>query len=541
MTMQWDEVTDVLVVGSGAAGCSAALAARVAGVAVLLLERTDKLGGTSAVSGGVPWIPNNHHMHEIGSSDSREQALTYLRRVSLGKMHDELVETFVDTAPEVLRFLEKETELRFRALRMPDYHPEFPGGTFGRSVTPGIFPAGKLGELRSALRSSAHFPIPISIGDIDDGVNLLDAEMIGERLKQDMVGTGGALMAGLLTGLVEHGVRIERGVRVRHLVQDQDVVVGVETERDGKTWRVGARKGVVLACGGYEWNEELTREFLRGPMHGAHTPPWNEGDGLKMAMEAGAALGNMSEAWWQPSVTIPGEEYDGRPLVRLTGIERCGPGSIIVNRTGRRFVNEACNYNDIGRVFQAFDPVNFDYPNLPAWHIVSQDYMDRFPFLTRYPGDPAPSWMEQAPTLRELANKIGVDPEGLESEVARFNENARNGVDPDFHRGESIYEHYWGDPNAEGVAKTLGPLATGPFYAVETKIGTIGTKGGPRTNAQAEVLSLSGGTIAGLYAAGNTMANVMGMAYPGAGATLGPALTFGHIAGREAARKSNAF
>ncbi|GLV26749.1 FAD-dependent oxidoreductase [Sphingobium sp. Cam5-1] len=541
MTTQWDEETDVLVVGSGAAGCSAALAARTSGAEVLLLERTDKLGGTSAVSGGVPWIPNNHHMQEIGRSDSREQALTYLRRISLGKMDDVMIETFVDTAPQMLLFLEKETDLRFRALQMPDYHPEFPGGNIGRSVTAGIFPAGQLGELRPALRASAHFPIPISIADVEDGINVLDSEIIGGRLNEDMVGMGGALMAGLLKGALDHGVRIRRNVRVLRLVQEGDVVVGIEADNDGKPLRIGARKGVILACGGYEWNEDMTRQFLRGPMHGPHSPPWNEGDGLKMAIQAGASLGNMSEAWWQPSVTIPGEEYDGRPLVRLTGIERCGPGSIIVNRTGRRFVNEACNYNDIGRVFQAFDPVNFDYPNLPAWHIVSQDYMDRFPFLTRYPGDPVPSWMVSADTLAELAGKIGVDPAGLEAEVARFNDNARKGVDPDFHRGESVYELYWGDASAEGAAKTLGPLERGPYYAVETKIGTIGTKGGPRTNERAEVMSLSGGIVPGLYAAGNAMASIMGMAYPGGGATLGPALTFGHIAGREAARGSNRF
>lgn len=536
-----DEQTDVVIVGSGAAGCMAALSALVAGAQVLVIERTDKLGGTSAVSGGVPWIPNNHHMAAVGSSDSREQALTYLRRISLGKMHDDLIETFVDVAPEMLRFLEAESDLQFRALRLPDYHPEFPGGTFGRSVTPGVFPAGGMGELRSALRASAHFPIPISIGDVDDGINLLNPVLIGERLSKDMVGMGGALMAGLIKAVLDHGGRFERNVRVRHLVQDRDTVVGIEAERDGQPWRVGARKGVVLACGGYEWNQDFTREFLRGPMQASLTPPWNEGDGLKMAIEAGATIGNMAEAWWQPSVAIPGEEYDGRPLTRLTGIERCGPGSIMVNRKGRRFVNEACNYNDIGRTFHTFDPVDFDYPNLPAWHIVSQDYMDRFPFLTRYPGDPIPNWMIAADTLAELAAKIGVDPAGLEDEVARFNANARNGDDPDFRRGNNDYDLYWGDPAATGKAKTLGPLANGPFYSAEVTIGTIGTKGGPRTNGQAEVLSMAGGTVPGLYAAGNAMASIMGMAYPGAGATLGPALTFGYIAGRGAAQGSNRF
>ena len=233
MAMQWDDETEVLVIGSGAAGCSAALAARAAGAQVLLLERTGKLGGTSAVSGGIPWIPNNHHMHEIGQTDSREQALTYLRRISLGRMHDTLIEAFVDTAPAMLRFLEEATDLRFRALQMPDYHPEFPGGNVGRSVTAGLFPAGTLGELRPALRASAHFPIPMSIADVEDGVNVLDPDLIGGRLAEDMVGMGGALMAGLLKGVADHGARIERNVRVLRLVLDDGVAVGVEAERDG--------------------------------------------------------------------------------------------------------------------------------------------------------------------------------------------------------------------------------------------------------------------------------------------------------------------
>lgn len=528
-------VVDIVVVGSGAAGASAALSARVGGAEVLLLEKTDKLGGTSAVSGGVPWIPNNHHMQAIGASDSREQALTYLSHLSLGKHDDALIEAFVDTAPEMLRFLEEQSDLRFRALRLPDYHSTFPGGTFGRSVTAGVFPAGGMGEWRSALRPSAHFPIPISIGDVDDGVNVLDPELIGDRLGKGMVGMGGALMAGLLKALIDKGIEIATSARVMRLLGDASGVTGVEVQRDDETVRITARKGVILASGGYEWNGDFAREFLRGPLQAALTPPGNEGDGLLMAMQVGASLGNMAEAWWQPSVRIPGEEYEGRALTRLTGIERCGPGSIMVNREGLRFMNEACNYNDIGRVFHTFDPVRFDYPNMPAWHILSQDYMDRFPFLTRYPGDPVPAWITRGDTVRELAEKIGVDADGLEAEIARFNAAAREGVDPCFGRGLDPYELYWGDAAATGAAKTLGPLENGPFYAVEACLGTIGTKGGPRTTRHAEVIALNGDVIPGLYAAGNVMASIMGMAYPGAGATLGPALTYGYIAGRHAA------
>jgi 3-oxosteroid 1-dehydrogenase len=531
----WNSVTDVIVVGSGASGMAAAISARHAEAQVTVLERTDKFGGTSAVSGGVPWIPNNHHMHEVGSSDSREQALTYLRSLALGRMDDLLIETFVDTAPQVLRFLEAETALRFRAIKLPDYHPEFPGGTIGRSVSPALFPAGELGELRSALRPSPAFPIPITMADFDDGVDLLDAAIIGERLAKDLVGTGNALMAGLLKAAIDGSISLIRGVRVRKLIMENGAVVGVEAEQGAERVRIGARRGVIIASGGFEWSTSLTRDLLRGPVDGPLSPPFNEGDGLLMAAEVGAALANTAEAWWMPMMQIPGEEYEGRQLNRLTSIERCGRGAITVNRAGKRFTNEAHNYNDIGRAFHNFDPVAFSYSNLPAWVIVHQGYLDRYPFLTHFPGDAIPRWLIQAPTLRELALKIDVSPIGLEETVARFNANAAKGEDPDFHRGESIYDQYYGDSKFTGAFRTLGSLDQPPFFACRIYSGVLGTKGGPKTNERAEVLNVRGTRIPGLYAAGNASASITGMSYPGAGATLGPGLTFGFIAGREAA------
>lgn len=537
--MTWDDITDVIVIGSGAAGLSAAISASCQGARVIVLERSDKLGGTSAVSGGVAWIPNNDHLSEVDSSDSPEQAMAYLQSLSLGGMDMELAEAYVDEAPGVLRFLESETPLQFRALRLPDYHPEFPGGTYGRSVTALLFPAGELGDLRPALRQAPSFPIPLTMADIDDGTNLLDPEIIGDRLAKGMVGTGNALMAGLIKGAVEKGVEIRRNVRVTRLVIEDGIVVGIEGESTAASFRIGARRGVVIASGGFEWNKQLSSAMLRGPIDAPLSPPFNEGDGFIMAAEAGAAMANTAEAWWMPMFQIPGEEYDGQQLSRLSSNERSSPGAIIVNRAGHRFVNEAHNYNDVGRALHNFDPVAFDYPNLPAWAIVHQGYMNRYPFLTCYPGDPVPNWLQKADTLRDLALKIGIDPDGLEATVANFNENARNGIDPDFHRGESSYDIYFGDPEFSGAKRTLGPLDEAPFYACRVHSGVLGTKGGPKTSKNAEVLNVRGGRIPGLYAAGNASAGFTGMAYPGAGATLGPAIVFGHIAGREAAAGTN--
>ena len=530
--------TDVIVIGTGAAGLAAALSARVAGAEVIILERAEQLGGTTALSGGVPWIPCNDHMHEVGSSDTREAALTYMRRQSLGRMDDELIETYVDQGAAVIRFIEAQTDIRFRALKWPDYHPELPGGTHGRSLSAGLFPGNDLGELRPRLRSSLTFPIPVSSNDLEDGVDILDPAIIGDRLEKGLVGVGNALVAGLTKAVVHKGATILFGRRARSLIMDGEAVVGVRGDHHGTPFELRARRGVIIASGGFEWNAQLVKDLLRGPHDGAASPPGNEGDGLLMAAEAGAALANTDEAWWMPISKIPGEEYDGEPAIRFAVQELTKPGSIMVNRAGQRFVNEACNYNDLGRSFFQFDPQAFAYPNREAWIIFHQGYLDRYPVMTRYPGDPVPNWLIQAPTLRALAETIGVDAEGLERTVEQFNASARLGQDPQFHRGESRYDHYHGDWALEGALQTLGPLTTAPFYACRVYPGVLGTKGGPKTTARAEVVNLRGGTIPGLYAAGNAAASVMGMAYPGAGGTIGPALVFGHIAGRQAAGRA---
>jgi succinate dehydrogenase/fumarate reductase flavoprotein subunit len=550
MTTQWDETTDVIVVGSGGAGLSAALAARCAGAEVCVLEASGLFGGTTSMSGGVVWIPGNHLMADVGASDSREQALTYLEAMSLGRTERVLLETYVDEGPQVIRFLEKETPLALHALKFPDYHPEFPGGTFGRSLMPDVFDARTLGEYRPKLRMSPHFPVPISLLDMEragaDGVlsdmdAILPSEEIVARMTDDKVASGTALAAGLLKAAIDKGVVLKDQARVKSLIVEDGVVTGVSVEIAGKTVRLGARRGVVLASGGYERNKDLVRDFIRGPLEAPIGASSNRGDGLLMAMEIGAAIGNMSEAWWIPVLQIPGEEYEGEPFFRLATNERAMPGAIMVNGQGKRFVNEAHNYNDIGRAFHTFDPMKFDFVNLPAWIVLHRGRLDRSAWLTRFPSDPIPNWLISAPTIRELAGKIGVDPDALEATVARFNANATEGVDPDFHRGSSAYDLFHGDGACEGARQTLGPLDQAPFYAMRVYSGTLGTKGGPKTNARAEVLNVRGGVIPGLYAAGNAMAGVTGMGYPGAGGTLGPALVFGHIAGRTAATAGNRF
>jgi hypothetical protein len=272
----------------------------------------------------------------------------------------------------------------------------------------------------------------------------------------------------------------------------------------------------------------MTRSFLSGPVQGSCSPPHNTGDGIAMAAKVGAKLGNMQEAWWQPQLTIPDDLTDGEP--RSRSFERTAPGTIIVNRAGRRFVNEAHNYNDMVKVFHLLDPGSYTYTNLPAYLIFDQGHLERYGFMHHTAGEPTPSWLASAPTLGELAERIEVDGAALARTVERFNKHARNGEDPDFHRGESAYERYWGDGLAPHAA--IGPLDSPPYYAVEVVSGVIGTKGGIVTTEDGQAVDSFGDPITGMYAAGNTTAHPMGPGYPGGGGTLGPAMTQAFLAAR---------
>jgi len=539
---------DVVVIGSGGAGATAALAAHAAGAKVVLLEKSDKFGGTTAVSGGVVWVPNNRHMAAAGIEDSFDEALTYVTRLADGRTDPALIRRFLEAAPEMLAFVEGATPIAFKALgRYPDYHPEFAGGKpGGRSLDPGLFDTNLLGPWKDKLRRSPVFGMTaMSVTEATDwGVfskpSALPFGLLAKRFKQGLVCYGGALSGGLLKALLERGIEPMLSTAAKELLVDssgEDRVVGVRAEQNGAEVLIGARRGVILASGGFEWNPELVRRFLGGPLTHPNSPPTNEGDGLKMAMALGADLGNMNEAWWCPSLAIPGEEYDGRPLHRGDFATRSLPHSMIVNRHGHRFVNEAHNYNDMMKAFFAFDPVAYERTNLPAWIVVDAQYLERYALLTYVPGMPEPEWLVKADSLDELAGAIGVDPRGLAATVQRFNRFAVEGVDPDFRRGESVYDHFYGDPEHK-PNPNLGTVERAPFYAIQVQPGAIGTKGGARTDVDARVLRVDGSPIDGLYAAGNVMAGVTGPGYPGAGATIGAAMTFGWLAGRHAAART---
>ncbi|OBH62621.1 FAD-binding protein [Mycobacterium colombiense] len=530
--MSWDHEVDVVVLGSGGAGLTAALTAAAAGASVEVYEKAPTVGGTTAVSGGIVWIPahNRSPDGELTPAD----ALRYLRAQSLGSMDDELVETFVRTGPVMLDFIEAHSGLQFEiATGFPDYRPELPGGQpgGGRSLSAAPFDLAQLGEWATQITS---FPADWSNVGFDAETRARLHAAIDERTSHLCV-AGTALIAGLLKGLLDAGVTPQTNARAEGLIAEDGEITGVRVALADRTISVRARHGVILGTGGFEWDPALTQAFLRGPMHGAVSPPNNTGDGLRMAMEHGADLANMGEAWWVPIVQIPGDTIEGKPRSRSVRLERTRPRSIIVNSAGRRFVNEACDYNSMAGAFHYLDPRG-GYVNDRGWMVFDSIHLQRYGFLGIEPGQPVPDWFCESADLAELAAKTGIDADGLTRTVESWNRQVAAGADPDFGRGSSAYDGYWGDDSATTPAgKTLGPIDTAPFYAVPVSIGAMGTKGGPRTDHDARVLHVGGEPIPGLFAAGNAMGGVTGRAYGGAGGTLGPAMVFGYRAGHAAA------
>jgi succinate dehydrogenase/fumarate reductase flavoprotein subunit len=532
--------TDVIVLGTGAAGLTAALAAHDAGARVALFEKHDKVGGTTGLSGGVVWLPLNKYAARAGVNDSREEALAYLRSLSNGMLIPEMAEAFVDTGPQVVEFLEAGTPLQLQLVAgYPDYHPEAPGGKArgGRSIEPKMFSYAALGDWADRMTGNDN-PMSISETPLGGGTGVLTPEVAAERARRRDQGCGRALAGGLLKACLDRGVVPITEARAKSLIIEDGRVKGVRFQPGGAApAEVRASKAVVLATGGFEWDPELTRSFLRGPL--AHPPslPSNTGDGLRMAMKAGAMLGNMREAWWVPVALQTGETRNGVQAVVLVLRERTLPRSVLVNRKGVRFVNEAANYNALGAAFHEMDVSAFDYANRPCWLIFDAEFVRLYGGFGAAPGGPLPGWVRRAQSLGELSEALGLPDGSLEATVRHWNADVADGRDSDFGRGQSAYDGWSGDKrHYPGLAATLGPIEQAPFYAVEVIGSCLGTSGGPRTTVDGAVIDADGEVIPGLFAAGNAMASPTGMIYGGAGGTLGPALVFGYRAGRAAAR-----
>jgi len=539
-----DSETDILIIGAGAAGLTAALAAHESGASVRLIEKQDRLGGTAAISGGVVWLPDHQQMAAQGKADSPAEALAYFQSLDNGEMDETVLGAFVTEARQMHSFLTGIDAIQLTMMPdYPDYYQDRPGAKAegGRSLDNELFDFTSLGPWKDRVFQNGPAPrMMLRETPLGGSSGMVDPAELQRRADCDLRGWGQALVGRLLKACLERGIEPLLSCGGYRLCIEKGRVTGAIVERNGQQETIVARQAVILATGGFEWNEALKNAFLRGPLDAPASPPTNCGDGLKMAMAAGAGLGNMTSAWWVPTLAVPESQWQsGETRNMPVLIERTLPHGIMVNREGKRFCNEAANYSALAGAFHAFDPATYAYPNLPAYLVFDSHYRERYPLASFMPGTPLPSWVARAETLTELAEKAGIDAANLSATITRFNDGAEQLDDEDFGRGKTGYDRFYGDRSRDGAAATLGALTKAPFYAVEIRMGALGTNGGPKTNAQAQILDVDGEPIARLFGAGNVISAPTGSVYAGAGGTLGPALTFGYIAGRAAAKRVN--
>lgn len=543
----WDFSYDLVVVGSGGAGFAAAMAAADSGLQPLIVESTDKWGGSTAMSGGGMWLPTNPLMARDGAGDSREEALEYMEATigDVGKSTSrERKEAFVDSIEDFVTTAERYGMQFARAADYPDYYPELPGGKIGRSIELEPFDAKKIGDAWKTSRGQEGVAFPVKTDDVwllgrawstpggfVRGARFVFRALGGAVTLQRVVGAGAALACGFYDVVVQQQkTPLWLNTPLTELVVDGGRVAGVVVQKEGREVRVEARRGVVLGAGGFEANTDWREKY-----HGIPGYPsgnlGNLGKPIEIAQELGAELELMDDAWWGASVPAP--PSGGRPGF-IVG-ERSFPYSMIVDGQGRRFANESESYVDLGHHMLA----RMDEAGENFWMVTDIRHARRY--LRTYALDPRVNkalteagMLVKADNLPELARGMGVDPAVLRETIERFNGFARSGVDGDLGRGNSAYDRYYSDPLVR-PNPNLGPIEKGPFTAIRLVPGDLGTKGGLVTDADARVLREDGSVIEGLYAAGNTSASVMGHTYPGPGSTIGPAAVFGVRAARHAA------
>lgn len=542
----WDREFDLVVVGSGGGGMAAALTARHEGLSVLVVEKGSKYGGTTGISGGGIWVPNNPTLRRKGHDDSRESVRHYLDLLTEGNVPSARLDAFVDHGPAALELLERSKWVRFFWTKgYADYHPEWEGGRpAGRSIEAKPFDTRRLGEDERFQRPNnlkGPLGLWVTAKDYRDlamvkrtwrgrRASVVAAWRVSSNLvrRRHMATGGRALVARLRMAMKDAGIPLWLRTPMRELVVDDGRVVGVVLERDGEPVRVRAHCGVLLATGGFDHNVEMRSAHLPegGQADLSMGVRENTGDGIVAGTRLGAAVDFMDDAWWMPSVRHPSGAVI--PLVS----ERAIPGQVIVSSDGRRFVNEASPYVN-------FVHAQLDGKHLPAWLVMDHQARTRYPFAQILPGKPFPQKyydsgvVHRADTVHALAGAIGVPAGNLVATVERFNRFAAVGHDVDFKRGESAYDRYYGDPTLPNP--NLDTIDTAPFYAVRIEVGDLGTKGGLVCDEHSRVLRPDGSAIEGLYATGNTSASVMANEYAGPGATIGPSIVFGYIAARHAA------
>ncbi|MEZ5710281.1 MAG: FAD-dependent oxidoreductase [Blastomonas sp.] len=554
----WDQEVDILVVGSGAGGLLSALVAAENGASVLVIEKEALWGGTSATSGAGIWIPASDQAREAGFDDKPEDAFTYVRALSADNVPDANIRAYVENAAPMLRWMGDHTELTYCAFPYPDYHAENPGGspTGFRTHMPLPMDGRALGKDVETLRFAS--PAASLFGYLnwhfDETYMLLfrqkgwwwhlakslarywfDWPFRFKSRKDRRLTLGNALTGGLRLALNDKKVPVWLESPMLDLVEEGGRVSGAVVSRKGKPVRIAARKAVILAAGGFDKNQEMRDEhapLYKTALYSGGTSG-NTGDSIRAGQSVGADTMNMQSAWAAPVFYVPGEDRG-----RLSTIERALPGCIIVNQLGERYLNEAASYHIVGQQMARREAEHGDAS--PSWFVFDHRFRHKYPVGPLLPL--VPDWaqngmvksiLKKGRTIADLAEAMKVDPARLAATLERFNAHAAKGEDPDFHRGEAAYDKMYGDPSVT-PNPSLKPIEKGPFYAMPIYPGDIGTNGGLRTDERARVVDEKGSPIGGLYAIGNNAASAMGESYPGAGVTIGPALTFGYLAARDA-------
>jgi 3-oxosteroid 1-dehydrogenase len=542
---------DVVVVGAGGAGMTAALAAARQGLDTVLIEKSGWFGGSTARSGGGVWIPGNYALRAAGEADDLEESKRYLDSIVGDVVPKVRRDTYIDRGPEVMDFLKEYTPVRFTWVpEYADYLPEAPGGRArGRTVEPVPLDARFLGdELERLHPPYGKAPANLIVTQADyrkislglrtlrgplTMVKVLLRRVLSMLLGRKMYAMGNAVAIGLRKGLLDAGVPVLYDTELSDLLLEHGRVVGVRVVRDGVPTEIRARRGVILGSGGFEKNLEMREKYQPQPTSVDWTTgaPSNTGGGIEAGIAAGAQVDLMDDAWWGPTIPLP-----SGPWFCLA--ERNLPGSIIVNAAGQRYMNEALPY--VEAVHEIYKGEETGVTHVPSWMIIDQRYRNRYLFAGLSPRQPFPGrWyksgaIRKASTLDELAAEIDVPADALRATVDRFNGFAETGVDEDFHRGESAYDKYYSDPTVK-PNPSLHRIDQAPFYAVKIVPGDLGTKGGLVTDERGRVLRADGSAIEGLYAAGNCSSAVMGHTYAGPGATIGPAMVFGYLAAEDVA------
>jgi 3-oxosteroid 1-dehydrogenase len=553
------EEYDFIVVGSGAGALTAAIRAHGLGLSTLVIEKSEYFGGSSAMSGGGLWIPNNHDMPRAGVADTDAEAISYLKTITEGKVSDAKIRAYVTRGHEVIASLQQCGILKTSAIgNYPDYYPAVAGAKpGGRTMEALTFNALRLGKERHRLRPTQLLMLGVISGIASQASEnikgtrkgqwlfakrlLLWALNIPARLisKQSlMLGLGQALVAPLRLALMKRNVPLWYNTAATKLVVENSRVTGIEVEQHGTRKILRARKGVLLAAGGFDHNEAMRQQHLPKPT--SHL--WsagnvhNTGDAIVMGEQIGAKLAFMDEAWWTPTLQVP--DY---PVPWILLYEKNMPHGIYVDSSGKRFVNEAAPYTDV--IQGMYRNHGTGHESVPCYMIFDAQYRQQSAIGKILPGKFMPDskinpdyWgkiLFKANTLDELARQIHIPAENLQRTITRFNQFAVTGIDEDFHRGENISDRFFSKSGYKNP--NLGAVIKAPFYAAKVEAGDLGTKGGLDTNEHAQVLREDGTVIAGLYACGNCASPVMGNSYAGAGSTLGPAMVFGVIAAEIAA------